>query len=129
MVSLWASPSTSPSAITTAPTGTSSRTEAARARRRAASIPTSSPGDGAPFGTSQRGHHRARRLGSLEPEPVSVAFHPNGVSVVEVPLQQLEGDRVLQQPLNHPLEWAGPIDWVVSLGGDEGLGLGRDLER
>src|SRR4051812_26457263 len=123
MVSLWASPSTSPSAITTAPTGTSSRTEAARARRRAASIPTRSPGDGVPLRTSQLGHHRARRLGSLEPEPVSVASPPNGVSVVEVPPQQLEGDRVLQPPLDHSLEWARPIDRVVSLGGEEGLGL------
>src|SRR3954467_6326128 len=109
MVSLCASPSTSPSAITTAPTGTSSRTEAARARRRAASIPARSLGDGVPLRTGQLGHHWARRLGSLEPEPVSVAFHPNGVSVVEVPFQQLEGDRVLQQPLDHPLEWARPV--------------------
>src|SRR6476620_603307 len=104
MVSLWASPSTSPSLITTAPTGISSRTEAARARRRAASIPAKSLGDGVPLRTGQLGNHLARRLDSVESEPVSVAFHPNSVTLMEVSFQKLERDGVLQQPLDHPLE-------------------------
>src|SRR3954452_5642725 len=129
MVSLCASPSTSPSAITTAPTGTSSRTEAARARRRAASIPAKSLGDGVPLRTGQLGHHRARRLGSLKPEPVSVAFHPDSVALVEVSFQELERNGVLQQPLDHPLEWTRPIDRVVPFSRQKRLGLRRELQR
>src|SRR4051794_30744075 len=116
MVSLCASPSTSPSAITTAPTGTSSRTEAARARRRAASIPARSLGEGVPLRTGQLGNHRARGLDSLEPEPVSVALRPNNVALVEIPFQKLERDGILQQALDHPLEGTRPVDRIVTFG-------------
>src|SRR5215208_4235159 len=128
-VSLCDSASTSPSAITTAPTGTSSRTEAALASRRAASIPARSPGDGVPLRTGHFWHCRRASLQSLESQHVSLPFDSDGVALVEVALQQLERDRVLQQPLDHPLQRPGSIHRIVTFCRNERLGRGRHIQR
>src|SRR3954471_9263754 len=94
-VSLCASASVSPSATTTAPTGTSSRTDAARARRSAACIPVRSLGEGVPLRTD---HHLGLPRSPLDPlkaELVALPFNPNGVALAEVSLQQLQGNWVL----------------------------------
>src|SRR5688500_6593054 len=101
-VSLWASPNISPSATTTAPTGTSSRTEAARASRRAFCIPVRSLGDGVPLRTGHDGFRRCL-CDLLEPQMVAIPLDPDRVAFVEIALQQLQGDGILEQPLNHPL--------------------------
>src|SRR5919112_223707 len=118
-VSLYASANTSPSAITTAPTGTSSRTEAARANRRAASIPARSLGDGVPLRTGHLGNCGRRGIQPPEREPVAVPLHPDGIALVEVPLQQLQRDRILQQPLDHPLERTSAVYRIVALLGEQ----------
>src|SRR6476660_1693169 len=92
MVSLWASASVSPSATITAPIGTSSRTEAARASRSAACIPCRSLGDGVPLRTDAL----RRRSGPNEPEVLARALGADGVALVEVALQQRQRDRILQ---------------------------------
>src|SRR6185437_8183263 len=124
MVSLCASASVSPSATITAPIGTSSRTAAARARRSAACIPARSLGEGVPLRTGALG--RGRRAD--EAQVLARALDPDGVALVEVPFQQLEGDRVLQLALDHPLERARAVDRVVALGRQQLPGLGHDLE-
>src|SRR4051812_33981568 len=126
-VSLCASPRISPSATTTAPTGTSSRTEAARARRSAASIPVRSLGEGVPLRTD---HLRLPRspLDPLEPELVAAPFNADGVALAEVSLQQLQGDGVLKSPLDDTLERTSAIHRVVALRRDERLGFGSHLE-
>ena len=96
----------------TAPTGTSSRTEAARARRSAACIPVRSLGDGVPLRTGPLGD---RRRACASRRWSSVALHPDGVALVEVPFEQLQRDRVLQLALDHPLERTGAVDRVVAL--------------
>ena len=55
-------------------------------------------------------------LDPLELQVVAFPRHPDGVAVVEVPLQQLECDRILQPPLDHALERTGSVDWIVPLG-------------
>src|SRR5437762_11751379 len=124
MVSLWASARVSPSATITAPIGTSSRTEAARARRMAACIPCRSLGDGVPLRTGAL----RRGGGPDEPEVLARALHADGIAFVEVALQQLQRDRVLQLALDDPLEGPRAIDRVVALGRDQLLGLGCHLE-
>src|SRR5919109_1370788 len=89
-VSLWASPRISPSATITAPTGTSSRTEAARARRSAASIPVRSLGEGVPLRTG----HRGLRGPELEAQMVAVAVLP--------------GERPEDDDVVHPVEKLRP---------------------
>src|SRR6476469_8833147 len=121
MVSLWASARVSPSATITAPIGTSSRTEAARASRSAACIPSRSLGDGVPLRTG------ALRRGG-RPDEAEVLPRPlgaDGVALVEVALQQLQRDRVLQLALDDPLERARAIHRIVALRRQQLLGLGR----
>src|SRR5687768_24019 len=103
MVSLCASARISPSAMITAPTGTSSRTDAARARRSAACIPARSLGDGVPLRTDHLGCGDALHQAEAVPHPLDL----DGLALVEVPLQQLERDRVLQLALDDALERAG----------------------
>src|SRR3954453_15778955 len=100
MVSLWASARTSPSATITAPIGTSSRTEAARASRRAACMPCRSLGEGVPLRTGALGY-RGR---PHEPQVVAGTLGAHRIALLEIPLQQLQGDRVLQLPLDDALE-------------------------
>src|SRR5690606_11781093 len=111
MVSLCASPMTSPSCMITAPTGTSSRTEAARASRSACSMPVRSAGDGVPLRTDRLGERRQ----PLEHEVISVAGDPYGIALVIASLEQLERDRILQQPLNYPLQRSRAVHRVVAL--------------
>src|SRR5215211_9548749 len=123
-VSLWASASSSPSATMTAPTGTSSRTEAARARRSAACIPCRSPGDGVPLRTGTLGRGR-------DPDHAEVlagALHADGVTLEELPVEQLERERALQLALDDPLERTGAVDRIVALRGQQLLGLGCHVE-
>src|SRR3954449_6459998 len=108
-VSLWASPRISPSAMITAPTGTSSRTEAARARRSAACIPVKSLGDGVPLRTGALGDRGA--LG--QPQVVAFAGHPHRIALMEGAFEHLQGDGVLQLALDHPLERAGAVPRIV----------------
>src|SRR2546423_12071475 len=97
----------------TAPIGTSSLTDAALASLRAACIPVRSLGDGVPLRTCHLRHGRAPR----EPEMVARALDADRVALPEIALQDFEGDRVLQLPLNDPLERTGAVDRVVSLEG------------
>src|SRR5882724_4257350 len=123
-ISLWASARISPSRTMIAPTGTSSRTEAARASRRAPSMPARSPGEGWPLRT-----HQLRHAGTEgKPQSITLPLHPNDVTRTVASLQQLERNRILQQPLNGPLEGPGPEDRIVPLLGEELPGLRRDLE-
>src|SRR5918996_643699 len=124
MVSLCASASRSPSATITAPTGTSSRTDAARARRRAACIPARSLGDGVPLRTRQL--RNGRRVNQRE--VVTVAYDPDRVSLVEPALQQLQRDAVLQLALNDALERSRAVDRIVALLREQLAGFGGDLE-
>src|SRR5688572_24149112 len=110
-VSLCASARTSPSATITAPTGTSSRTEAARARRSAACIPVRSLGEGVPLRTRHlRDGGRVHQL-----QRVAVPLHPDGISFPEGPFQQLERDPVLELALDDPLERPGAVHRIVAL--------------
>src|SRR5687768_1283788 len=116
-ISLWASPRISPSRTTTAPTGTSSRTAAARASRSAASMPVRSAGDGVPLRTGRLGRGRVGRGRVREGEvPIERADHDRGAFRI-LPFQQLEGDRILQLPLDHALERPGAVDRVIPLAG------------
>src|SRR6476661_7150607 len=124
MVSLCASASVSPSATITAPIGISSRTEAARARRSAACIPSRSLGDGVPLRTGALG----RGGGPDEAEVLPRLLGADSVTLVEVALEQLQRDRVLQLALDDALERASAIDRIVALGGQQLLGLGSDFE-
>src|SRR5918996_5541367 len=119
MVSLCASASVSPSATITAPTGTSSRTDAARARRSAACMPARSLGDGVPLRTDHLRY--ARRADQLE--IVTVALHPDRVPLVEGAFQQLQRDAVLQLPLDYALQRARAVDRIVALLGQQLAGL------
>src|SRR3954454_12823313 len=123
-VSLWASPRISPSAMITAPTGTSSLTEAARARRSAACIPVKSLGDGVPLRTGHLGDDGA----VSQVQVVALALHPHGVAFVEGPLEHLQRNRVLQLALDHPLERPGAVDRVVAPIGQELARLGGHLQ-
>src|SRR6476660_6807409 len=124
MVSLWASASVSPSATITAPIGTSSRTEAARASRSAACIPARSLGDGVPLRTGALG--RGGRPD--EAQVLARPLHPDGIALVEFALEQLERDRVLELALNDPLERPRAVHRIVALCGQQLLGLGSDLQ-
>src|SRR5688572_29064234 len=124
MVSLCASASRSPSAMITAPTGTSSRTDAARARRRAACIPVRSLGDGVPLRT----RHLPDGRGMNQLEVVAVAYHPDRVALVETALQQLQRDAVLQLALDDPLERPRAVQRIVALLRQQLAGLGGELE-
>src|SRR5262245_66106203 len=108
----------------TAPTGTSSRTEAARARRSAACIPVRSLGDGVPLRTGHLGDRGALDQAQV----VAFALHPHGIALVEGPFEHFQRDRVLQLALDHPLERPGAVDRVVSPIGQEPTGLGRYLQ-
>src|SRR6476646_2365615 len=124
IVSLWASASVRPSATITAPIGTSSRTDAARARRSAACMPCRSLGDGVPLRTGALG-------GRSHPGKAQMlvrSLGANGVALVEVALENLERDRVLELALDHALERPSPVYRIVALRGQELLGLRRDLE-
>src|SRR3954465_8660789 len=115
----------SPSDITTAPTGTSSRTEPARASRSAACIPVRSLGEAVPLRTDHLGLPGAP-LDSVEPQLVALALDPNGVAVPKVALRQLGGDGVFQPPLDDALQRSRSIDWIVSLCRNKPLGLRSD---
>src|SRR6476660_9316139 len=97
---MCASERISPSAMMTAPTGTSSRTEAARARRSAACIPARSLGDGVPLRTGLLGDRGAL----AQPQVVALARHPHRIALVEGAFEHLQRDGVLQLPLDHSLE-------------------------
>src|ERR687895_1762352 len=114
--------------MTTAPTGISSRTEAARASRSAACIPVRSLGEGVPLRTGHLWDRPRSPLCLLEPQRLPVPLHPDYVALVEVALEELQRDRVLQQPLNDALERTSAIYGIVSLGGQQRLGLGSDLD-
>src|SRR5437867_1505088 len=111
----------SPSATMTAPMGTSSRTEPARASRSAACIPVRSLGEGVPLRTDHLGLPRSP-LDPLEPELVALPLDANGIAIVEISLQKLEGDGILQPPLDHALERTSPVDRIVAFGRNERLG-------
>src|SRR5688500_5671282 len=108
----------------TAPTGTSSRTEAARASRSAACIPVRSLGDGVPLRT--RYLRDGRRVHPRQ--FVTVALHPDGISLLEVSLPQLQGDAVLQLALDAPLERPRPVDRIVALLRQQLARFGHHLE-
>src|SRR6185312_5638712 len=120
-VSLCASASTSPSATMTAPTGISSRTDAARASRRAACMPCKSLGEGVPLRTGALGH-RGR---PHETQMVAGALDAHRIALLEIPLQQLEGDGVLQLPLDDALERSRTIHRVEALRRQQLPSLGR----
>src|SRR6185295_10090221 len=123
-ISLCASARISPSRTMIAPTGTSSRTEAASARRRAPSMPARSPGEGWPLRT-----HRLRQARTTrESQSVTLTLDPNNVTRTILALQDLERNRILQQPLNGALEGPGSENRIVSLLRQELPRLRRDLE-
>src|SRR4051794_22070596 len=122
-VSLCASARVSPSATMTAPTGISSRTDAARARRNAACMPCRSLGDGVPLRTGALGDGGAAH----EPQVIACALDADGVALVEVAFEQLEGDWVLQLALDDPFERPRAVDRIVALRSQQLLGLGDHL--
>src|SRR5688500_6497781 len=106
----------------TAPTGTSPRRAAARARRSAASMPARSAGDGVPLRTHRLGRASSHGSGSRHARELEAAIadvHPNDVPLLVASFQQLERDRILEQPLDHPLERTGAVDRIVALVGEE----------
>src|ERR1041385_2420728 len=114
-VSLCASPKTVEPCIRTQPTGTSSRTAAARARRSACSIPARSCAVGVPL------RNRARPLPAPPGEGDLVPLGPDDDDIPGSvrPLELLHRQRVLQATLDHPLDGARPVDRIVPLGAEE----------
>src|SRR5437773_1320620 len=139
-VSLCALETTTPSRIITAPTGTSSRAYPRRASSSAASIPPGSTEDGVGPARAPKPEPRAPPLGTrrfgcrcrhaLERERITVLrpVHADPVAFRELPLEHGERERVLQQPLDRPLERPGAVHGIVAFRHDQLLRPGGHLE-
>src|SRR2546425_4540169 len=123
MVALYALETTTPSRWTGAPTGTSSGLAASLAWAGAASIPARSAG-------SRTSRFRCARRHALERERITVLrpIHADPIALGELPFEHRERERVLQQPLDRPLERPGAVHRVVALRHDQLLRRGRHLE-
>src|SRR5207249_4134191 len=122
-VALYALETTTPSRVTTAPTGTSSSSIASLAWASAASIPARS-------GWSGTSRFRRARRHSLEAERIAVLrpVHPYPVAFGELPLEHGERQRILQQPLDRPLERPRAVHRVVAFRHDQLLRRRPHLE-
>src|SRR5947208_167581 len=122
-VVLCALETTTPSRVTTAPTGTSSSSIASLAWASAASIPARS-------GWSGTSRFRRARRHSLEAERIAVLrpVHPYPVAFGELPLEHGERQWILQQPLDRPLERPRAVHRVVAFRHDQLLRRRRHLE-
>src|SRR5437588_5071220 len=140
-VSLCARATTTPSRNSAAPTGTSPLDAAVRACSSAASIPSRSeaatgrpriplPASRIPafLGTRGLGHSPGD---ALEGEVTAVLrpVDPDAVSLRVFALEHRQRERVLQQPLDRPLERPGAVYRIVPLGDEQLLGRGRSEER
>src|SRR5438477_12297300 len=138
-VSLCARATMTPSRSTTAPTGTSPVDAARRASSSAAAIPGPSAveaGRRFPFPVSRvpaflcTRRFGRRRGHALEAERIAVfrPLHADSVTFGELPLEHGERERVLQQPLDRPLERPGTIHRIVAFRHDQLLGRRGHLE-
>ncbi len=62
-----------------------------------------------------------------EDDPIAFGVHGHRVTLGELALQQLERERILDEPLDGPLEGPGAEGRVVSLPGQQGFGGVGDL--
>src|SRR4030042_1468672 len=63
---------------------------------------------------------------SLKGQIIPLLVHHNGIPLLELPLQDLEGERILDQVLDGPLQGPGPIDRIEPLFRQELLGRVRE---
>src|SRR5205814_896085 len=139
-VSLCARATMTPSRSTTAPTGTSPVDAARRASSSAAAIPGPSavaagrgrfplPAPPVPafLGTRRCGRRRGQ---ALEAERIAVfcPLHADPVAFGELPLEHGERERVLQQPLDRPLERPRAVHRIVPFRHDQLLRRGGHVE-
>src|SRR5207253_4633072 len=125
---------------TAAPTGTSPLDAARRASSSAAAMPARSAGEAGeagggrfPLPASRLPALRTRRLGCraardpLERQmvPVFRPVNPDRVAFGVPPFEQGHGERILEQPLDRPLQGPRPVHRVVALGHDQLLCGGR----
>src|SRR6267378_4218609 len=77
------------------------------------------------LGTRRLG--RRPRRSPLERQMVAVfrPVHPHRVAFRVLPFEYGQGQRILQQALEGPLQESRPVDGVIALGDDELLGRGR----
>src|SRR5262245_41746557 len=125
-VRLLARVRTAPSRITTAPTGTSPAAAASAAAASASRIHSCSLNRS---GSSYRGFF-VRDLGLREGDLAIGTFGRHDVvALVELTTEDRERQRILNQPLNRPLERSCAIRRVVTFRCQRMLRLGRQLER
>src|SRR3954470_5206343 len=135
MVRLVAAARIDPSRTTTAPIGTSLRFTASRARSSALRMycsSSASPLPTAPSSVVRVGLSACkRRLGRL-PEgqlALGIAIDDDVIALVELALEHRQRQRILQQPLNRPLEWPRAERGIVPLGREHLPRRRRQLER
>ena len=73
----------------------------------------------------------SRRLGQrpVDRQALLPGRHPHGVALLHAPLQDQPGERVLQRPLDHPLQRPRAIGAVVALGSQPLLAALRSSSR
>src|SRR5919198_5950672 len=88
------------------------------------------PYDGGLAGEDSRGVllDDLARDAALEDELVTVRVDGHGVALAELVLEQLQGERILDQPLDRSLQRARAERGIVPLAGEYGLGGVGDLE-